>query len=157
VAAHDPLLDVLSVVFFHQTLGSMMNLEFPSDWPDDCPPADAVDAEGCVYRIVKHDVPKDEDFQSHHETGRLRNAHPCLRCGLSVFRDIQDAIHQKQLFPKLGEWIARGALKAEHGMTKVTPTRLPTHTTWWPYSGVQRKSLFAVVRGFGHRFEQHPG
>ncbi|WP_437191094.1 hypothetical protein [Planctomicrobium sp. SH527] len=47
--------------------------------------------------------------------------------------------------PKLGKWIAQATLQADHGKTKLTPTKIPTHSTWWTYDGVQRSTLFAVV------------
>jgi hypothetical protein len=85
------------------------------------------------------------DFASHMETGKLRNAPACLRCGLSVFRELQDAVHQRQLMPKLGHLIAQATLEAEHGKTKPTEGRQPSHTTWRAYEGLSRASLFAVV------------
>jgi hypothetical protein len=36
-------------------------------FPDDCPPADAVDLIGDVYRLVDSNLPSDWDFQSKHE------------------------------------------------------------------------------------------
>jgi hypothetical protein len=127
----------------------MMSLQFPNDWPADCPPHDAVDAEGIVFRLVKNDPPQDKDVESHFESGRLPNAPPCLRCGLSVFRERTDADHQRRLLPNLGRWVAQATLQADHGRTKPTPTKIPTHTTWWPYEGVRRASLFIVVNGEG--------
>jgi hypothetical protein len=35
---------------------------FPQPWPDACPPADAVDADGIVYRLVKDDPPAERSF-----------------------------------------------------------------------------------------------
>jgi hypothetical protein len=126
-----------------------MALQFPSDWPNDCPPSDAVDAAGEVFRIVRHEPPNDADFASHDETGKLPKAPACLRCGLSVFREIRDAIHQRQLIPKLGSLIAQATLQAEHGKTKPTKGTQPTHTTWWAYEGLNRASLFSVFREEG--------
>ncbi len=123
----------------------MVPMEFPDGWPDECPPPDAEEASGIVFRIVKNDPPKAEDMASHHETGKLPKAPPCLRCGLSVFRDLRDAVHQRLLLPRLGNWIAQGTLRAEHGKTKLTTGKQPTHTTWWVYGGVERTSLFTVV------------
>ena len=60
-------------------------MNFPETWPCDCPPQDALDAEGDVFRIVDHDPPIANDLTSHLETGRLPRAAPCLRAGLSVF------------------------------------------------------------------------
>lgn len=120
-------------------------MKFPETWPADCPPADAIDTDGEVFRLVKHDPPQAEDTASHRETGKLPRAPACLRCGLSVFRELRDAVHQRQLLPKLGNLIARAALLAEHGKTKMTRGTQPSHTTWWAYEGVNRASLFSVV------------
>ena len=120
-------------------------MSFPNNWPENCPPEDAVDADGIVYRIVKNDPPLPQDLATHFETDRLRKAPPCLRCGLSVFRDVVDVIHQRLLLPKLGGFIARADLQREHGRTKLTQGAQPTHTTWWPCEGVPRASLFAVI------------
>ena len=95
-------------------------MKFPETWPANCPPADAGDADGDVFRLVKHDPPQPDDTASHMETGRLPNAPPCLRCGLSVFRELRDAVHQRQLLPKLGNLIGKATLLAEHGKTKLT-------------------------------------
>ena len=123
-----------------------MAMKFPTDWPPGCPPQDATDADGEVFRIVKHEPPNDEDLASHLETGRLQKAPACLRCGLSVFREIRDAVHQRHLIPKLGTLIAQATLRAEHGKTKLTSGMQPTHTTWWAYEGVNRARLFSIVR-----------
>lgn len=124
-----------------------MSGTFPADWPASCPPADAEDAAGAVFRITINDPPKAEDMLSHHETGRLPNAEPCLRCGLSVFRNIEDAQHQRRLMPRLGKYIATADLQAYHGKTKLTTGSQPTHTTWWVYQEVtNRFSFFKVVK-----------
>ncbi len=46
-------------------------MKFPTAWPSDCPPRDAVDANGGVYRLVNDDPPSIADLASHQETGRL--------------------------------------------------------------------------------------
>lgn len=120
-------------------------MSFPADWPEKCPPGDAIDAEGIVYRLVKHWPPRDTDLASHWEMGRLPNAPACLRCGLSVFRELQDVLHQRKLLPKLGNTIAQATLSAEHGKTKLTTGQQPTHTTWWAYQNVNRAGLFEIV------------
>lgn len=118
---------------------------FPIGWPDGCPPADALDADGLVFRLVNNDPPTAADFVTHHESGRMRAAPECLRCGLSVFRELGDAIHQRRLFPRLGQLIARGSLGADHGRTRLTTGRQPTHTTWWPYTDADRAGLFSIT------------
>lgn len=122
-------------------------MTFPDSWPANCPPHDAEDADGEVYRIVKNDPPHNDDYVTALEADKLRNRPACLRCGLSVFRAYEDAVHQQRLFPKLGDMIAKGVLNTGCGKTKQTGN--PTHTTWWPYDGVGRARLFSVVREEG--------
>jgi hypothetical protein len=120
-------------------------MKFPDDWPAGCPPADAGAADGDAYRLVRNDPPTADDFLTHHETGKLPNASPCLRCGLSVFRSRDDAEHQHRAYPRLGRFIARGTFQARDGVTLLTRGRQPTHTTWWPYEGVDRARIFSAV------------
>lgn len=123
-------------------------MNFSDDWPENCPPRDAEDAAGVVFRIVKNSPPSHLDFLTHRETGRLPEAPPCLRCGLSVFREFQDVVHQRQLMPRIGKFIAKGTLQAKDGRTKETKG-LPSHTTWWMYVQVNRATLFSVVQEVG--------
>jgi hypothetical protein len=118
-------------------------MRFSDAWPHDCPPQDAVDAEGDVFRIVKHNPPTADDFLTCFETGTFPNRPACLRCGLSVHRVLADATHTKTKFPKLGSRIAKGTLAKEYGKTK--QTGLASHTTWWVYEGVVRASIFAII------------
>lgn len=122
------------------------SMTFPLDWPNDCPPAEAEAASGEVFRIVRESPASTADMLSHHETGRLPKAPACLRCGLSVFRTLEDAIHQQQLLPKLGKRIAMGTLVASHGKMQLTPGHQPTHATWWPCVFVDRVSPFSIVK-----------
>jgi hypothetical protein len=122
-------------------------MSFPTDWPEECPPDDAVDALGIVYRITKNNPPTAADMLSHHETGRIPTGPPCIRCGLSIFRTQEDALHQQSLMPRLGKVIAEGNLRPEHGKMKLTQGRQPTHTTWWVYVTVtDRAAIFTVVQ-----------
>jgi hypothetical protein len=120
-------------------------MTFPDGWPEGCPPDDVEAAAGIVFRLVKSNPHEETDFRTHHESGKLPNAPPCLRCGLSVFRSREDAEHQHRAYPKLGKYIATGELQAEHGVTKLTEGRQPTHTTWWFYEGVDRRAIFVSV------------
>jgi hypothetical protein len=61
-----------------------------------------------------------------------------------VFLTLDDAVHQQEVFPALGDRVAMATLEPRHGKTKLTPGKQPTHTTWWPYVGVQRAERFAV-------------
>ena len=121
-------------------------MTFPEDWPSDCPSADTPDATGEIFRIVKGNPVTAADLRSHHESGKLPKANPCLRCGLSVFLELGDALHQQQLLPQLGNKIAQARLEPMHGKARPTPGRQPTHTTWWPYQEVDRAVIFTVVQ-----------
>lgn len=69
----------------------------------------------------------------------------CMYHGISVLRSLGDAIHQRNLFPKLGKIIAKANLEPTHGKPAPTPARRnPGHHTWWPFEDVERHSLFVV-------------
>lgn len=124
-------------------------MTFPISWPKDCPPADADPASGVVFRIIKANPPAADDFRSFLELGKPNTAKPCDAAGLSAFRELDDAKHYAQKFPHLGEMVAMGTLRAEHGMIKSTPRivagKTNSHATWWPYEAIARHELFAVV------------
>jgi hypothetical protein len=117
-------------------------MTFASYLPNGCPPAKAEPASGIVYRLVKRNPPTVADFLTHHETEKLPGADPCLRCGLSVFRAKLDAIHQRNSYPKLGEYVAEGTLQTRHGVAMLTSGRQPSHMTWWPFEGIDRSEPF---------------
>lgn len=119
---------------------------FSKSWPADCPPINAEDAQGVVYRVCREDPPTISDFQSHVELGKMSGGDSCMRCGLSVFRDPVEARHLTELFPKLGRLVFRGELTVQQGKIKPTPARSrPSHTTWWPYEGIDRAALFKLT------------
>ena len=119
---------------------------FPSSFPENCPYEGANPAEQVVYRIVKNSPkPEQSDFWTHAECHKLPKADPCLRCGLSVFLKIEDAYHQRDALPFLGDHIAKGELRPEHGKTLLTKGKQPSHTTWWVYEGVNRENIFKCI------------
>jgi hypothetical protein len=119
---------------------------FPVEWPDCCPPADAVAAGGLYYRLVFNSPPIPLDFQTNFEANTFPKRPPCLRCALSVFSDFNDADFNRRLYPTLANsLIAMGNLNSDHGRTKNTRGRLPSHTSWWAFAGIERHSTFEVV------------
>lgn len=121
-------------------------MNYSKDCPKDCPPVDAVDVQGSIFRIVRQCPPTVSDFQTHAESGKALTAvgkRVCLRFGLSVFNRFDDAAHHCELFPDLGKGIAMATLNAAHGKAKATGK--PPHQTWWPYEGVDRAALFSCV------------
>lgn len=119
--------------------------QFPENWPSECPPSGASEASGAYFRLARANPPTPEDFKSHAERGLAPKASPCKREGLSLFQTQDEAIHQYQLFPKLGKFIFCGTLTAEHGKTQLTKGAMPTHTTWWPCEGVDRAAVFKFL------------
>ena len=111
-------------------------------------PEDALATNGEYFTIVKNNPPVFDDFATHAERGipLKSGGSPCQRCGLSVSRTSEEAVHIKKLFKKIGNYLVRGQLAAEHGCVKVTPGPVPNHTTWWPCEGVDRVSLFQVIQ-----------
>lgn len=116
----------------------------------DCPPAVAVPAGGDVFRASKNNPPTASDMQTHHETGRLTDADPCLRKALSVFRSREEAEHQVRLFRRWKrKYVVWAELTSAHGMTLPTPAHNhPSHTSWWPavdLDAAARAALFSLA------------
>jgi hypothetical protein len=108
---------------------------FADHFPQSCPPPDAEDARGPIYRVVKSDPPGLDDLETFFEMGEVREGRECECCGISVFRAIDDAFAYSEKFPYLGELVAMATLLPEHGKTRPTPRpKAPSHTTWWPTS-----------------------
>lgn len=127
-----------------------MGLGFPADYPGGCPLEGSAPASGDHFRCTRNNPPTPADFLSMHELNRpIRGNKPadvCKSRGLSVFRLIEHARHQLELLPVLGPYIACRTLGEYHGLTKPTPAKdRPSHTTWWPYDGVERHDGFVVV------------
>lgn len=123
-------------------------MTFPDTWPEGCPPADADNPDGVLFRIVASNPPTREDFLSFAEEGRFLRSPPkcpCMPYGLSVFPDRADAEWMAHAFPKLGGFLASGYLDKDSGMSKLTPGTRPSHTTWWPEIACDRQGLFDAV------------
>gem|GEM_PF-1588478 len=88
-------------------------------------------------------------MQTHEETRRAPDADPCLRRALSVFRSRTDAEHQILLFRRWRKkFIFKARLSPQHGSTKLTSGRQPSHTSWWTADGLspeRRAALFTMV------------
>lgn len=118
--------------------------KFPPDWPDGCPPDDAVDAGGKVYRIVANNLPAADDLKSYEELGTPARGSECRRRAISVFDSKAAARHRLDLSPHLGIAVAKATLSPEHGKQKLT-SRQSGHIAWWCAEGVDRVALFTEV------------
>lgn len=119
-------------------------MAFPDDWPKDCPPVDAEDAAGTVFRIVAHNPPTDDDLKSYQELGILVGPE-CQRHGVSTYNTIEGALRKQKLYPRFGQHIAEGALVASLGKLSLLRNRKTQHLTWWPSTTANRKAAFKVV------------
>jgi hypothetical protein len=125
-------------------------VSFPSNYPQNCPPQNAVDADIVVYRTVANDPPLAGDFQSYVEAGKVKKRPKCNDHSVSVMRSKEDAVHHREVFGGNigGKFIAVGTLLPAHGKTEGSSYgNFPSHTDWWPYENVQRHTVFTVVQG----------
>ena len=112
---------------------------WPSDFPEDCPPEQASPANGTYYRIVKNDPPEPDDFVSLYRQNRRRAENivkagmrsQCEIMGLSVYADIDDAIQCALRYPRIGDRIASLSLAPESGKVLHTGGAFKSHSTWW--------------------------
>jgi hypothetical protein len=108
---------------------------FPDRFVRDCPPSDADDAAGTIYRFVRsHSPVLLDEFRSYHETGEVPNGPACERCGLSVFRKIEELrkmlrhLWNKYPAKTYGSHVVKRELSPSDG--KIKQTRGQGHYTW---------------------------
>lgn len=123
------------------------SMNFPSNWPFNCPLPSAVDCQHTVYMAFTSEPATADQCKSQAEKNRAITASGdavCTRHGLSVFPSFDACRHQVNLLPHLGPYIGKADLTAPHGKIAETPSnRNPAHMTWWSYQGVDRPALFA--------------
>ena len=106
-----------------------------------CPPNDARTASGVVYRLVKNIPPNKKDFnpiakrcpdEINRESGKP-NSETCQAHGLSVYKNKNDALINKNRFPYFRDAkLAIANLTPECGQIKNTSTNdTPSHHTLW--------------------------
>ncbi|MBF0548935.1 MAG: hypothetical protein HQK60_00225 [Deltaproteobacteria bacterium] len=119
-------------------------LRFPDDWPANCPPADAVDANITAYGHSKENPPGEHDIETFHEMNVpvKPGQDLCQRCGLSVSTTVEDAVEIRRLFPRRKRYIIVADLKPEHGKIKMTEGPVPSHATFWKYSHLTFQEIF---------------
>ena len=123
-------------------------MRWPDFYPADCPPAEAVPASGTVYRLVKHDPARAEDFKSVFEDNprRFKNRPTIKNCGLSVHRDSQDSERlKKRVRIFKSRRIAEGKVNPTLGVILHTPSKEESHHTWWVPLGAEPWLVFDVI------------
>lgn len=120
--------------------------EYPPNWPDCCPPADAMLTTGTFYRAIENNPATAVDFLNAVEAGKFQKADPCDRLAISLLKTWSGILNSFKLFPHRENWsIATLEVQSSHGKIKETPrTNQPDHVSWWPFQGVSRET--AVVK-----------
>ena len=129
-----------------------INLEWPDFYPANCPPAEAKPASGTVYRLVRYDPARAEDFKTPFEEnpGRFNNKPSIKNCGLSIHTDMQDSEQLKtvmKMVPRFKDTqVAEGELNPTLGMIQHTPSsKYRSHHSWWVPIGAEPWVVFKIV------------
>jgi len=101
------------------------------------------------YRIVSADPPKERDFWSHQQLGRvLRDPSPRSRdqwSGVSVYDNESDAVNLIRQFPRIGQWIAEVRIDAQLAIRiEKTGSKQDSHHTIWADGGTLLSCVVAV-------------
>lgn len=123
---------------------------WPKDYPDQCPPENAEELSGVVFRFINKKTPTSIDFDSHYERNPDGNyADPCQARGLSVIRSHDDCNRMRDGVPALRKKkVAFADIRSSVGLIASTPSRTcQGHCTWWlPLSSkADVYSLFKLV------------
>lgn len=118
-------------------MGSRLVTQWPGHFPASCPPPQAHVAEFEAFRLVSTAPPSGDDFVAHSVAGLPFPAEElCRACGLSVYRDLNDAKRARARYkPLKNKLIARGFIKGTDGVVMQTSTP-PSHYTWWVATAV---------------------
>lgn len=133
--------------------GESVCMDWPTHFPDNCPPEDAKPAAGTAYRLT-HNPFEPRDFWTKREMHpEKRFSDPITECqanGLSIFRNIEDAKRLRRTVPYFRNEtnaIAVGSLSPELGVTKPTrPDHPSSHCSWWVPVGVDRALLLGLSK-----------
>ena len=125
-------------------------MQWPDYFPDGCPPQDAQPATGEVYRLVKKNPPESKDFipTRKKQPSKDFGEKECEACGLSVLRNVEDAVRVKSRAPGMKKrLVAKGTLNPHLGRIKRTPSKKfgQVHHTWWAPTDIQPWSVFRII------------
>ena len=129
-----------------------MTIQWPSFYPLNCPPTDALPAELTVDIYLKNIPPTDNDFnckcQREKKAPDSYGDFGCQACGLSVYAQLADIKNAQHVIPGMNKkYIAAIELTASCGQIKHTPTTDQpdelgyTHHTWWSPNAFNFQSL----------------
>jgi hypothetical protein len=121
---------------------------WPEDFPAQCPPSEATELNGSVFRFTNRPQPHSNDFLSHYERDQEKDWSGfdlCIIRGLSVMRTYQDCLKMRAGVPAMRKKrIAQADIDAFVGLIASTPSRAcGGHCTWWrDVSPAQAAELF---------------
>lgn len=121
-------------------------VRWPAHFPSCCPPTDARDLQGKVYRLVATDPPTAADMLSALERGAFPKKDQCQRAALSCALTVEDLAAIRNNVPKLrDQMIAFASLSAADG--KIKQTGRPGHYSMWLCASTLQNSanLFKVA------------
>lgn len=108
---------------------------WPDHYPQSCPPSEAIDLNGTVYRFINGANPAERDFQSHYERQPDKDwgAEACKARGLSVLRTPADCGEMRKAIPALRKKrVAMATVTTPVGLIATTPSHsCDGHSTWW--------------------------
>jgi len=108
---------------------------WPNHYPTSCPPSDAVEVSGIIYRFINGTKPVPRDFVSHYEREPNKDwgKNGCKARGLSVLRNMDDCNLMRKAIPALRKKrIATATVTTTVGLIAVTPSEsCKGHCTWW--------------------------
>jgi hypothetical protein len=106
--------------------------EFATTCPEECPPAQAQDVDGEIFRFVRNSPPAHSDMRSWEDEGRKPGTGgSCQRCALSVLTRLSDVPEARKAIPLFRRWlVARAVLKPEHGKSCQTGGHRWHYSLW---------------------------
>lgn len=114
---------------------------WPDHYPEKCPPGDAEDVSGVVYRFTNRMNPKHKDFLSYYELkpGEDWGKKSCQARGLSVYTSEDDCKAAISMVPALKKKnLCVAELSSESGVIARTPSKDNyNHKTLWPLISAQ--------------------
>lgn len=120
--------------------------KYYEELPENCPPTDAVAPVGDYFRLLRGDVPSDDDFLSHRALNHsaLYNACECTTRAVSLFSDFEGAKNLQALPLHKGKKIAKVTLTEAAGVVRRQGAKRGHHS-WWRASAFDVMSCCSVV------------
>lgn len=134
-------------------------MNWPTFFPENCPPNDAKPSIGIFYRVIidrKGRTIKLKHFISQRQSQPNRTWPPdiceCNLCGVSILKELEDSVKLAKIlldtipaFRQSVGLIASGELNPSMGKLKHTPdvvNNLESHHDWWLPDGCDPSTLF---------------